>query len=34
MKKNLFRKTLAMIAFALASTSAMAEEYNYLTFET
>ena len=35
MKKNLFRKMLVMTAFTfLASTSAMAEEYNYLTFET
>ncbi len=34
MKKNLFERMLAMMALALASTSAMAEEYNYLTFET
>lgn len=35
MKKNLFRKVLSMTAFAfLASTSVMAEEYSYLTFET
>ena len=35
MKKNLFRKVLFMTAFAfLASTSVMAEEYSYLTFET
>lgn len=34
MKKNIFRKILAVIALALTSTSAMAEEYNYLTFET
>ena len=35
MKKDLFRKVLSMTAFAfLASTSVMAEEYSYLTFET
>ncbi len=34
MKKNLFERMLAMMALALASTSVMAEEYNYLTFET
>ena len=35
MKKNLFRKMLAMTALAfLASSSALAEEYSYLTFET
>lgn len=34
MKKNLFRNMLAIMAFALSSASAMAEEYNYLTFET
>ena len=35
MKKNLFRKMLAMTALAfLTSSSALAEEYGYLTFET
>lgn len=34
MKMNLSRKMLAMMAFVLTSTSVMAEEYNYLTFET
>ena len=35
MKKNLFRKMLAMTALAfLTSSSALAEEYSYLTFET
>lgn len=35
MKKNLFRKMLVMTALAfLTSSSALAEEYSYLTFET
>ena len=33
-KKNLFRKMAIMTAFAFLGTSAMAEEYHYLTFET
>lgn len=34
MKKNLFRRMGMMAAFALISTSAMADDFHYLTFET
>ena len=33
-KMNLFRKMAVMTAFTLLGTSAMAEDYHYLTFET
>lgn len=34
MKKNLFRRMGMMAAFALIGTSAMADDFHYLTFET
>lgn len=34
MKKNLFRRMRMMAAFALIGTSAMADDFHYLTFET
>ena len=33
-KKNLLKKMGMMVTFALLSTSAMADEFHYLTFET
>lgn len=33
-RKNMYRKILAIVALILTGTSAMAEEYSYLTFET